>query len=146
MSYLVIPRKMEKVDGVYVNTTELPQDKEFDGQFAGIGFKNLHNLYKGAWNPKRGVMTWSFSRLVDNSEQVLKTPEINRQLNIEYEIIPIKMVKVGSNYVNKTELPETEDYDGVYIGVGHKKIHNIYKGSWNNRHGKLSWSYLMTAQ
>lgn len=63
-NYEVIPRKIEVKDGVAVNVTDMPQDKEMDGQMIGVGSPKIHNLYKGAWNPKREQMVWSFVMLV----------------------------------------------------------------------------------
>jgi len=63
--YPIIHKKMVKEDGNYVNRTEFPQDHELAGTYLGVGFPKIHNLYKGAWNPKQKQMIWSFVMLVD---------------------------------------------------------------------------------
>lgn len=61
----------------------------------------------------------------------------------EYPIIPIRMVKEEGNYVNRTELPQAEEYDGQHIGVGYPKAHNMYKGAWNPKRQQMVWSFVM---
>lgn len=61
-------------------------------------------------------------------------------MNIEI-VIPIKMTKVGNNYVNRTEFPVEEHWHGKYIGVGFPKIYNIYRAHWDNKRKELIWSF-----
>lgn len=59
-----------------------------------------------------------------------------------YEVIPKTMVKEGGNYVNNTVLPSTEEHGGRYIGVGYPNVHNLYKGHWDARTGRLTWNFV----
>lgn len=63
--YAIIQTRMVKEDGNFVNRTEMPSGQEYDGQYLGVGYPKVHNLYRGAWNPKRQQMVWTFVMLVD---------------------------------------------------------------------------------
>lgn len=60
-----------------------------------------------------------------------------------YEIIPKQMALVGDSYENVTKMPEGEEYNGVFIGVGFPKIHNLYRGAWNPKRKQMVWSFVM---
>lgn len=52
-------------------------------------------------------------------------------------------MNINKIILDKNNLPDGAEYNGVLYGVGHPKLHNVYKYHWDNRKQQGNWSFIM---